>query len=75
MLNPTHLPGIEGSRLRAGSCRWLLLSATGVEMRFRRPDIPDAVRVDVRTFRIWKWAARGKFLMSRRLSRPLSANL
>jgi hypothetical protein len=40
---PTHFPRIERSTLRDGSFYWLLMSATGIEMRFGER-IPNAVR-------------------------------
>jgi hypothetical protein len=47
MLERPHHPRIEGSRLRAGSYFWSLMSATGIEMRFGEPISPDTVWVDV----------------------------
>jgi hypothetical protein len=49
MLDRPHIPRIRGCQLRAGSVYWLLMSATGIEMRFGEPVAPDAIRIDVIT--------------------------
>jgi hypothetical protein len=69
MLDRPHALRIAGTALGAGSHYWLLLSATGVEMRFGEPVAPDAIAM-VSVYDVWS----GR-LAPRRAAFPVTARL